>query len=155
MAKTKYIKKDFESTGARSDIYASIYSSMIDSPAWNDLTKNQQLLYVYCKLQYYGEKKKPNNNERCFTMNQFKWSDKYGLYAKGSATTFYKDIEQLILHGFIKCVEPGATSRTKNIYQYWDMWQKYETDDFRVTPDCMTVGMRIKANKNRQKKSSP
>lgn len=71
----KYQKKDFESTGATSDTSANIYMSMLLAPAWRELTANQQRLYLYCKAQYYGEKRKPitvecpNGNDQYFTMN--------------------------------------------------------------------------------------
>ena len=47
--KKKFKPKAFESTGVSSDVSANIYNSMIFSNAWNDLTKNQRLLYLYCK----------------------------------------------------------------------------------------------------------
>ena len=66
--KKKHFPKSFESTGISSDTSANIYVSMADSPAWLDLTKGQQLLYVYCKFQYYGEKssqlKEKEDNQR-------------------------------------------------------------------------------------------
>ena len=92
MSRQKYKPKSFESTGISSDTSANIYMSMLLSNAWNKLTKNQQILYVYCKAQYYAEKRKPktmvielNENEQnlCFTMNKSKWCKMYGLYKDG------------------------------------------------------------------------
>lgn len=57
--KMPYRKKPFESTGVSSDTSANIYMSMIMSVAWRQLSSNQKVLYVYCKAQYYAEKKHP------------------------------------------------------------------------------------------------
>lgn len=55
--KGKYVPKLFESTGVSHDTSANIYGSMLESPAFKDLSKNQRLLYIYMKKQYYGTKK--------------------------------------------------------------------------------------------------
>lgn len=123
--KKGYIKKPFESMGhitlksgkPQKDTSANIYESMLLSSAWQDLTTRQQLLYVYCKAQYYGEKnyqlKGKIDNPEIFTMNQFKWCKKYKLYSLGNSKQFYKDMEGLIEHGFIKCLKCGAIARQK------------------------------------------
>ena len=58
--KTKYEKKTFESDCSSSDVSANIYLSMLTSPAFMDLSNGQKVLYLYCKSQYYAEKKAPN-----------------------------------------------------------------------------------------------
>ena len=140
--KRRYEKRRFESDGRSNDVSANIYLSMMLSPAWMALTNNQRNLYVYCKLQYYAEKKKPNGDSELFTMNQAKWSKLYGLYKENNASSFYRDMAALINHGFIKCEECGKTTRTKSIYRYSDMWQKYGTDEFEISLSDMTEGMR-------------
>ena len=142
--KTPYQKKTFESAGTSSDTSANVYMSMLLSSAWKDLTANQQRLYVYCKAQFYAEKRKPNSDPLCFTMNQTKWADLYGLYQRNNAAGFYRDMSALIEHGFVSCVECGAVTRTKSIYKFSPMWQKWGTDAFRVTAADMTVSMRRK-----------
>ena len=143
--KKKHIPKSFESTGISSDISANIYESMAESPAWQDLTKGQQLLYVYCKLQYYGEKsyqlKEKEANPEVFTMNRYKWCNKYKIYTISNSGQFYKDMEALISHGFIKCVLIGAKARVKNIYAYSDKWKIWGTKDFEITRDEMNYRM--------------
>ena len=47
----KYEPKSFESDGNASDTSANIYMSMLMSYAWQQLSKNAQVLYVYCKAQ--------------------------------------------------------------------------------------------------------
>lgn len=130
--KIKYIPKSFESMENSNDTSANIYMSMLLSPAWNNLTKNQQILYVYCKAQYYAEKKKPkplikeltdNEINLCFTMNKSKWCKLYKIYADGGQERFKKDMQALIDNGFIELVENGKPNRTKNIYCYSNKWR--------------------------------
>ena len=130
----KYIPKSFESSkSSKNDIFASIYLSMIKSDKWKNLSKNQQLLYVYCKFQYYGEKNCPKPMVKklteeeyalCFTMNKSKWCKAFNLYKEGNQAMFYKDMDALISNGFIELVECGKTSRTKNIYKFSNKWNK-------------------------------
>lgn len=129
----KYKPKKFESTQNPSDTSANIYMSMLMSPNWMALTKNAQVLYVYCKAQYYAEKRKPELNplnprkltedekSRCFTMNMSKWNDLYHIYNKNQ-NQFQKDMRQLIEYGFVELIEDGSTTRTKSIYMLSDKW---------------------------------
>lgn len=47
--KKVYKAKTFESNGASNDTSANVYESMLNSPAFMDMTKNQRLLYIYMK----------------------------------------------------------------------------------------------------------
>lgn len=154
-AKQKYQKRPFESTGGKSDIFAGIYMSMVLSKAWYDLTANQQRLYVYCKLQFYGQKQKPLNDDLCFTMNQSKWSytiDKdtgqkcglYRLYSRSNARSFYADMQALVTHGFIKCVQHGGNGSFKSVFRFSDEWQRYGTPEFSVAPGEMLQTKKVK-----------
>ena len=149
--KTKYKPKSFESTGISSDTSANIYESMIKSAAWKDLSKNQQNLYLYCKSQYYGEKiyelKEKADNPEIFTMNKYKWCSVYEIYNSGNANSFYKDMEALILHGFVKCIKCGAIARRKNVYQYSDKWQLWGKPEFIITSGEMPLRMINKLKK--------
>ncbi len=136
--KRPYQKKPFESTGASNDTSANLYMSMLLSPAWRALSAQQQRLYLYCKAQYYAEKHKPDGDNMSFTMNQSKWGDLYNLYEKSNAKGFYRDMSALIEHGFIVCVACGATTRTKSVYRFSSMWQKYGTADFSVSAQEIT-----------------
>lgn len=139
----EYVKKQFESIGISSDTSANIYVSMLTSKAWIDLTKNAKVLYLYCKAQYYAEKKKPNNNSLQFTMNKSKWNSMYKIYT--NQNQFYKDMGMLIEHGFIKCIENGSNTRTKNIYEFSSMWKNYGTSEFIITDRDRTIhNIRIK-----------
>lgn len=109
---------------------------MLISKAWNELTKNQQILYVYCKAQYYAEKKKEKPEQ--FTMNQSKWCSMYGLYSKGNARSFYKDMSALIDKGFVDCIACGADARIKTIYAFSSRWLKYGTSEYCVPETVKT-----------------
>lgn len=126
-----YMPKSFESIGNSNDTSANIYMSMLLSPAWNNLTKNQQILYVYCKSQYYAEEKKPrplikeltdNEINLCFTMNKSKWCKLYKIYADGGQERFKKDMDALINNGFIEIIENGKVKSQPNIYAFSDKW---------------------------------
>lgn len=147
--KGKYEKKSFESMGNSSDTSANIYESMMTSPAWLSLKARPQILYVTCKSQYYSEKKKPNGNNLQFTMNKHKWCNKYKLYSNANSQAFYNDMAELIEKGFIICIECGAITRTKSIYQLCDGWRLYGTEKFSPPPfSSYTLGM---LNKTRNK----
>lgn len=144
--KERYIPKSFESDSDllpkrkngnnATDVSANIYISMLMSRAWHNLTGKQKELYIYCKAQYYGEKKtneehltvkekmgneKPNIEKR-FTMNKTKWCDFYGIYSESTRRHFYSDMKALIDNGFVKVLENGSNTRTKNIYEFTSDW---------------------------------
>ena len=141
MKKRKYEKKTFESTGDSSDTSANIYVSMLMSPAWMNLSANQQRLYVYCKAQYYAQKRKPLENPLAFTMNREKWGKEYKLYSLNSQDCFYRDRDALIAHGFIRVLEGGQNIRKKTIYALWDMWRFWGTSFFKIGPEDMSSSM--------------
>lgn len=141
--KKPYEKKPFESIGNPSDTSANLYMSMLMSEAWKSLTPQQMVLYLYCKGQYYGEKRKPEGNNEYFTMNKSKWCA-YGLYDENNGKGFRRDMEQLIEKGFVACVECGAVTRTKTIYRFSDKWKQYGSDRFQILPSEMTLAMQRK-----------
>jgi len=117
---------------------------MLISEAWRDLTAQQQRLYVYCKLQLYAQKRKPKDDPAAFYMNKGLWADTYQLYKRTNARGFYHDMAALIAHGFIICLECGATTRTKSVYKFSSMWQSFGTEAFTISPAEMTKPMRDK-----------
>ena len=120
------------------DVSANIYLSMLLSQSWHELSLKQKELYLYCKAQYYGEKKSENehktNNEIQkgidanlsirFTMNKSKWCEIYHIYSSNAQRHFYEDMKVLAEKGFISVVENGKQSRTKNIYEFSDKWRE-------------------------------
>ena len=139
--KSEYIPKKYESKGShfvdkngtkRKETFASIFESMLQSKAFKSLTKNQRLLYVYCKAQILG-KRKPKEDykklelyqeEECFYLHLQAVID-YGLYKRGGASQFYDDMQALEDKGFIKKLASGQNSKSKNIYKLTGDWQEY------------------------------
>lgn len=142
--KGRYQPKSFESTGTGNDVSANLYRSMIESDAFLDLSANQQRLYVFCKLQFYGQKKAANMEPEQFYFNRGIWQRKYRLYKAGNERAFYRDMGALISHGFIACVKCGAFSRTKTVYRFSDRWRTYGTEFFVVPNEEKTVSLRRK-----------
>lgn len=118
--KKKYVPKNFESV--RSDVSASIYCSMIQSKAWENLTNNARVLYLYMKLQYYGQKTIADREQECFYFNKAMWKTTYKLYS--NQNQFYKDRDLLIENGFIEIEQHGKNTRTKIVYRFSDRWQQ-------------------------------
>ena len=159
-SRKKYRPKAFESTGTSSDVSANIYKSMIESEAWKHLTKNQRLLYVYCKSCYYGQKdayKKslfkdvgmdvPDNLQPYFSLTERNIKDYWNLYS--NINSFYADRDALITHGFIRVVVDGHFMRKANVYEFSAKWQKYGTKDFQIEPKEMSSRLRRKEQKNK------
>ena len=120
--KRKFRPKSFETMISGGEPSASIYASMLKSPAWKKLKPRAQILYLYMKMQYYGvkEKDKPERNPLYFVFNEGIWKKPYGLYTNNKS--FYQDRDMLVKNGFIEIVETGKTTRTKNIYKFSDNW---------------------------------
>lgn len=149
MAKNKsrvYVPKTFESDpqfliGRNYDTSANIYMSMMLSPAWLDLSKAQQILYLYCKAQYYGKNKKEQkelmtaeellskkevDTSKRFFMNREMWLNFYKIYPDNGQ--FYKDIKVLCDFGFIKTIERNQNTKKRNIYEFTDQWRFYKKE---------------------------
>ncbi len=128
----RYMPRFFESTGITNDTSANIYESMLNSAAFQDLTKNQRLLYMYMKAQYYG-KRKPGKDfpdeerlqgDELFYFN-LSLAEKYGLYNRGNHMQFYNDVKAIENHGFIKTVINGYSTKTRSVYKFtgeWKVW---------------------------------
>lgn len=138
MGRRAYKPKSFESSGryktksgrSKADTTANIYESMLRSDAWKDLSSKQQVLYLYCKAQYYG-KTKPGadfpdipelQGEDFFYLNRDLVISEYELYTEGNRAKFYKDMDCLTKHGFIQKVTSGKSSHQRNIYRFVDGW---------------------------------
>lgn len=130
--KKPYAPKLFESSRGAKDPYAGIYETMLRSPAFLNMTKNQRLLYVYMKAQYYG-KRKPKNDfpdieqfqrDDLFYFNMA-LAEKYGLYSRSNDRQFYADIKAIEQHGFIKTVSNGRSTKSRSIYQFTSEWQQW------------------------------
>ena len=145
--KKKYKPKSFESSGISSDTSSNIFHSMLVSAAFQSLTAPQQILYVCMKDRKYHQKRHPENNEEMFYFNRAIQRE----YGFKNPTQFCKDRDALIEKGFIKVVVSGAYTRTKDIYKYSDIWQKYGTSEFSIEYNEMSTSL---AKKKRKKQES-
>lgn len=121
--------------------FSRLYDNMIFSPAFKALTKNQRLLLI-CMIQEYNPSTKvkhPDNDPNKFYFNKRIYSEKYGLYSNDRQ--FYKDRDELIKKGFIKQVVGGHTTRKKTIYQFSQLWQKWNEEDFLPNSNGWTASM--------------
>ncbi len=146
--KQPYIPKPFESSKGHGDTSANIYSSMQKHPAWKDLSPTQKVLYGACKNEYYGKSRHDLDSfeeeyridQSVFTFNRSKWlkgiDGSYELYS--NQNSFYKDMDSLILHGFIDCVICGRSTRTKSLYRFSSRWQLWGTNRFTLPASVMT-----------------
>lgn len=161
--RSKFAPRSFESAGyyksgdnVRGDVSANIFQSMLISAAWEDLTKNQQLLYVYCKSCLFEQKQKPAEipgdvkADECFYFHKSIWCDKFHLYRENNQAAFIKDMQALIYHGFVACVSDGSVTRQKTIYRYSAMWRKWGTDDFNIPDKDKTLAM-LRSEKRKKK----
>ncbi len=144
MRRSNYKPKNFESLGERyvdangkirADTSANLYESLLTSQAFKDLNSKQQVLYVYCKSQYYGHRK-PEKDFK--DIDEVKGTDRfylpwkavqeYGLYTSTSHSNFYKDMIELERHGLIEKVSSGKSQHTKSIYKFSANWQKWKKE---------------------------
>lgn len=141
--KEEYKPRRFESAieftpkkkqGKQKDVSSNIYFSMLMSNAWHSLTGKQKELYLYCKLQYFGqsptakELKLPYEEDTNvdisyrFTMNKSLWCKTYGLYTESTHRYFYSDMQALVDKGFIDIISKGKSNLSKNIYAFSNRW---------------------------------
>ena len=126
---------------------------MLLHPSFQDLTARQQVLYVHMRSQEFGGHDKDSIAARnaygkdCFIFNQSMWQDLFRLYKPGNQTAFYRDRDELILHGFIDCIEDGRNTRTKSVYRFSDRWQRYGQPDFKPLTTGLPVSLANKLNK--------
>ncbi len=136
MRRTKYKPKPFESTGKSADTSANIYESMLMSESFQDLSKNQRLLYICMKSRYYGHRKPKKDfpgiaevqSDECFYFN-LELAVEYGLYTRNNHTTFYNDIKAIEKHGFIKTISNGKATKTKSIYRFSSEWRNWKSPE--------------------------
>lgn len=112
---------------------ANVYGSMLESPAFKDLSKNQRLLYIYMKKQYYGTRKPGQDfpdmeqlqGDNLFYFN-LALAEKYGLYSRSNDRQFYADIRAVEQHGFIKTVSSGRATKSRSIYKFTGDWKEWQ-----------------------------
>ena len=122
--RSKFQPKNFEKIGS-SNLSVTIYKSMIESYPWKQLTPQAKVLYMYMKLQQYGQKPLEGYPDDTFYFNRAMYVDTYGLYV--SWRQFGRDLKLLVKYGFIKVVERGKNMRSKNVYQFSCEWQNIKS----------------------------
>ena len=129
--KNNYKPRGFETVG-ENKLSSTLFYPMLQSKAFKSLTNNAKVLYIYMKLQLYGQKKvvDPEGLERdCFYFNRVMFikggnnKNSYELYS--NCGQFERDLKQLIEYGFIEIVQGGKNTRTKSIYCFSAKWKTY------------------------------
>jgi hypothetical protein len=133
-----------------------LYASMLESPAYMDLSDKATRVYTYMKLQFFGVKQddKPSGNDNQFVFNKAMYTQTYKLCSNWEQFALVS--HELVKNGFIEEVENGHTTRTKNVYRYSNKWQTWNHgDDFR-TKDMIDIdnGIRERRKTNREKSKS-
>lgn len=114
----EYVDKSFFQT----------FHSQLQSPAYMDLTDGAKVLLMICKDcrrystagrqgEFYPNA--PRNDPTMFFLNRAVLK----MYGWTSPNKFRERMKELILHGFVKCVEDGFFTRTKNVYQFSTEWK--------------------------------
>lgn len=104
---------------------------LMSSPAFIDLTPSQRILYSYAKLQYWGATNRPcakyeefqnEHAKEYFYLNNNLIINVYKLYKTNA--TMYKDIKELVNHGFIIPIQ--TENHRMTIYRYSDEWHNWQ-----------------------------
>lgn len=119
----KFEPEPFERIG-ESKVSATIFASMLQSYPWMQLTAQAQRLYLYMKLQQYGQKPLDDYPADTFVFNKAMYTKTYSLYSNWKQ--FDRDCKQLIEWGFIIVYENNQFARTKNVYQFSGEWKNIE-----------------------------
>ena len=141
-----------------SERFAAIPITVFESEAFKSLTSRQRDLYIHCRAeQFHPKRYKPDKEDTTkFYFNMLIWSDStdpttarkgYGLYSTNHREHFYRDMDALIVCGFIRCVYCGANAKQRNIYQYSDKWKLYGKQGFEILPEEMTKSLFNKRKK--------
>lgn len=141
--KNKPSYKPWQRRRFSSNKFTPIFADLWTSDAFTSLTDKQQALYIDCTLESYGlASNDTGRGEEFFYMNGGLRSDKYKRYPRSDSRCFERDIEALIEHGFVDCVQSGFNTRQKNLYKLSDRWHKWGMPDFKVPDDVKTRHMK-------------
>lgn len=110
--------------------YTKICDDMIESKAWQDLSMRARGLYLELKKKFVSKNGGTETNQNDISIVYDDYYKK--VYSKN---TLFKDVDELIEHGFIKVVKHGKLARLPNIYGFDVMWKKYGTKDFFIHPN--------------------
>jgi hypothetical protein len=127
MGKNKQNYRPFQSSkGGR---FIALFDDMMESPAWEQLTSSEIVLYLYMLKKFrvkYVKGMVDKSNENDISM------PKQEYMKLMNNRTFFKSIDHLIELGFIKVIEGRYATRECNIYGFNDAWKHYGTDTFNI-----------------------
>ena len=117
----------------RKDSFCMVFDSLLQSPAYIDLKPVQKNLYLLCASRLYGHRKPGSDHEEeelqgsdKFYLNWKEVHGAFGMYSDNNHSRFYKDMQALEEHGFIKKISSGKYHHAKSVYQYDFRWQVWE-----------------------------
>ena len=128
--------------------FVQLFYDLLGSEAFHDLTPKQKLLYVYCARESHGRAMADHGgDERLFYMNRALRVECHGLYAEGDKRGFERDMQALIEHGFVDCVQSNYKSRERNLYRLSARWNAWGQPSFSIPDEVMTTHMRLERSK--------
>ena len=146
MSKTKkrrdYTPKGYESKRPGKEGYAALDWSMLTSDAWANLSPQACKLYTAMKAAHFSSK--PDDVQEHFYFSSEQWAKTFRLWPRTGEKSFFKYRDELIAHGFIRCVEDNQHRHMLNVYGLSDKWKAWGTDFFNVEPNEMTSSMKRK-----------
>jgi len=124
---TKKVYEKWQSNGNSN--FIQMFWDMFDSKAWQELTAYDRDLYMRMLRKYQrkvinGYVETSNSNDISMPKSEY---EKFM-----NQRTFYKGIDNLIEHGFVKVIRNGYAAKICNIYGFSDMWKLYGTKEFEV-----------------------
>lgn len=142
-----YVPPPYLSSFQHGDRFTVLYQSLLLSEAFLSLTKSQQCLYMWMTFQQHAVNAKdhPDGDNTKFYFNRRLYKGVYRLYTNDAS--FEKDRDALIEKGFIRCLEAGANTRSKAVYQYSEKWKLYGKPGFEISPNEMSISLRRKLEK--------
>lgn len=136
-SRRKQTKKVFEQwqTNGNSN-FMQIFHDFFDSKAWQDLTAHERDLYLFMLRKHqrsrsFGSVENSNFNNISMPKSEYE--------KIMSNRTFYKAIDNLIEHGFVKVVRSGYAEKICNIYSFSDEWKQYGNKNFEIKNEWRRV----------------
>ncbi len=128
---------------SKSEAYIALFKTLLNSPAFHELTGNQRSLYIFCMTQWgtdpfedkYSEPDNVTEVDRreSFYMN-LALGHSSGIYGDKSKNTFYNDLKRLEAVGFIDCIYHGKGKGAKSIYRLSDRWKNFGLPKKELSP---------------------
>lgn len=108
---------------AKNERFIRLFPSMLDSPAFLDLSFRQQMLLIRMKARHVqtianGQIIANNNGQIHFTAEEQR-----AFYGYADGKQFRADRKALIEHGFLEITFCGANVRQPNQYRLIDGWK--------------------------------